>query len=167
MQQISTTLPPPVSLIAVMYRPNSVRKLRKKSRGTLQTHPDLPSTVSRNFQFSVLEHIFEESRCIQRFQPKCSRLPELGRLRHRRCRPDIARFGSGSFVGSPEGRSGRVLTFPRPFLATFNFMFSGAFLRNLDAPRDFSQNVAECLNFADFGIADTDQISLDLGPEAS
>ena len=127
MQQISRTSPPPVSLIAVMYLPNSVRKLRRKSVWTLRTCPDLPSTVSRNFQFSVLEHIFEESRCIPRFQPKCSRMPELRRLRHRRCRPDIDRDRSGSFVGSPEGRCRHILTFPRQFLATFNFRFLGAF----------------------------------------
>ena len=127
MQQISTTSPPPVSLIAVMYRPNSVRKLRRKSVGTLRTCPDLPPTIPRNFQFCVFGRIFAEFRCISRFQPKCSRMPELRRLRHRRCRPDIARNRSGSFVGSPEGRFGRFLTFPRQFLATFNFRFSGAF----------------------------------------
>ena len=127
MQQISRTSPPPVSLIVVMYRPESVRKLRRKSRGTFRTYPDLPSTVSRNFQFCVFGRIFEESRCIPRFQPKCSRMPELRRLRHRRCRPYIDRDRSGSFVGSPEGRSGRVLTFPRQFLTTFNFRFLGAF----------------------------------------
>ncbi len=57
MQQISRTSPPPVSLIAVMYLPNSVRKLRRKSVWTLRTCPDLPPTVSRNFQFSVFGRI--------------------------------------------------------------------------------------------------------------
>ena len=56
---------------------------------------------------------------------------------------------------------------PRQFLVTFIFRFSGAFLKNLDAYRDFGQNAADCLNFADFGIADADQISPEIGPEAS
>ena len=40
-------------------------------------------------------------------------------------------------------------------------------MRNLDASRDFDQNAAECPNFADFGIADADEISTEVGPEAS
>ena len=39
-------------------------------------------------------------------------MPELRRLRHRRCRPDIARSRSESFVGSPEGRCEAFPTFP-------------------------------------------------------
>ena len=132
MQQISTTSPPPVSLMAVMYRPNSVRKIRRKSGGTLQTCPDHPPIVSRNFQSSAFGRIFEESRCISRFQSKCSRMLELRPLQHRRCRRDIARNCSETFVGSPEGRCEAFPTFHRPFLTTFNFGFSGAFSRIFD-----------------------------------
>ena len=110
-------------------RPKSGRKLRRKCLGTFRTCPDLPPTISDNFHFWVFGHIFAHFRCISRFEPKCSTLPQLGRHRHRRCRPDIARPRSGGFVGSPWGRSGRFLTFPRPFPTTFNFGFSDAFFR--------------------------------------
>ena len=36
-----------------------------------------------------------------------------------------------------------------------------------DSSRDLVQNEAHCPNFAAIGIADADQISPDLGPEAS
>ena len=61
-------------------------------------------------------------------QSKYSRLLDLRCHLNCRCRPDVALNQFGSFVESAEGRSGRVLTFPRQFLTTFNLGVSGAFL---------------------------------------
>ena len=136
MQHIAPTSPTRESLMptiyrstSTIYRSTSVQRLRRKSVGTFRTLPDLPPTISDNFQFWVFGRIFTHFRCISRFEPKCSTLPQLRRLGNRRCRPYIARPRSGGFAGSPWGRSGRFLTFPRPFPTTFNFGFSGAFFR--------------------------------------
>ena len=83
------------------YRPIWVRRLRNKSIRALRTHLRLPSTVSDNFQFWVFGRIFAPSRSISTFEPKCSTLAQLRRLRHHRCRPDIARVVSGGFEISP------------------------------------------------------------------
>ncbi len=68
--------------------------------------------------------------------------------------------------GSPEGRWGLVLAFPRPFLATLVFGFLGTFLKNPTPSSDFSWNAADCINFAAIGNADGDDLSLNLHSEA-
>ena len=57
MQQIAWTSPTSASPMPTKYLPRWVRKLRRKSGGTFRTCPDLPPTVSRNFQFSVFGRI--------------------------------------------------------------------------------------------------------------
>ena len=58
MQLIATTSPLPTVQMAATYRPIYVLKRCRKSGGTLQTCPDLPAIISRNFDFRVFEHIF-------------------------------------------------------------------------------------------------------------
>ena len=58
MQLIATTSPLPTVQMAATYRPIYVLKRCRKSGGTLQTCPDLPAIISRNFDFRVFELIF-------------------------------------------------------------------------------------------------------------
>ena len=81
MQMIAWSSLPPEMPMPTRYRPKSVRRLRRKSGGTLQTCSDLPPTISRNFQFSVfgrIFHIFDDSRDLAQnggMWGECSRFP--------------------------------------------------------------------------------------------
>ena len=138
MQHIAPNSPTSTSPMPTRYRPISVRNLRRKSLGTFRARPDFSPTLPDTFHFWVFKCIFAQSRCISRFQLKCSTLPQLRLPRHQRYRPDVACSRSGSFETGPRGRFGQVLTFPRPFLTTFIFVFSVAFLLNREASPDFS-----------------------------
>lgn len=58
--------------------------------------------------------------------------------RNYRCGPNIAQNRSESFVGRLEGPCKAFQSFSQPFLATFNFGVSGAFLLLFDHSRDLS-----------------------------
>ena len=128
MQLITPTSPPSAMQMAAIYRSIYVLKRFWKPGETLRTCSDLPPTISRNFGFRVFGHIFGESDSIFRFQLKCSWLPQLRRHRQCRWRWSIAQFMFWGVFGSPKGRYGLVLTFPRSFIATLVFEFSGTFL---------------------------------------
>ena len=70
------------------YRMISVRKPQMKSAGTLQTCPELPLTISDSFHFRLFGHIAAQSRCIYRFEPKCSTSAQVRRLWHRQALVD-------------------------------------------------------------------------------
>ena len=117
------------------------------SEGTLRTCPELPPTSSENFHFQIFGPIFAQFRCISRFEPKCSTFAQLRSHRHCSCQPDVALFRSGGSVGSLWERCGLVLTFPRPFLKTFIFVFSGTFLLKNGVSWDFDTFCPEMWDF--------------------
>ena len=67
MQHICPTSQPSALLMSTRCHPISVRRLRRKSVGTLRTCPDLPPTISENFHFRFFGHIFVEKWSVVRF----------------------------------------------------------------------------------------------------
>ena len=55
---IAATSPPTALQMATKYHPISVLEASKKSLMTFLTFPNLPRTISGNFDFRLFEHIF-------------------------------------------------------------------------------------------------------------
>ena len=126
---ISTTSPPPASLMAAIHRPIWVRRLRRKSVGTLRTCPDLHLTLPGYFNFQLSVQILEQ---ITRFRRH--RHTDDGHLS-----PDCGLRGFSKSVG----HSAPILIFLRPFLVSLSFGFSSSFWRisNLNWLRLLQNNV--------------------------